>query len=319
MNRRSLTLLGAAATPVLAAAAASTLLATPAAGTAAAPTGPAAPVVTLPRPAADHPDLRGATAPVRGTVPGLTGAAAVAAAGPAADRFRAVRLAASAGVARPADTLHTDWGVFLPNSMSSGLQVTQSVLPGVTTQGSNDWLYAPTALSAGKACIEMTTAYTPTGPKLWAWDWCTTDTVGKLVNLDSDFLSTYTTTVNGLPAYSMNQTLSNASANTWTASLFNYRTHAWDTFYTSSGTQDLNFAFGWDTYEVYTDSGFFCTATAGKTVESSDIRLWINGAWTPATPTTAPLSSSPPPGSSFRCPSLRLAMVTPNSDWTARN
>lgn len=316
MNRRPLTLLAATA---LATATAATLLASPAAGAPAAPAGPAAPVATLPRPAADLPALRGATAPVLGTVPGRTGAAAVAAAGPAADRFRAARLGASAGGAQPAATLHTDWGVFLPDSMSSGLQATQSVLPGVTTQGSNDWLYAPTAKSANNSCIELTTAYTPTGPKLWAWDWCGPDTVGKLVNLDSNFMSTYTTTVNGLPAYSMNESLTNAGTNAWTVSLFNYRTHAWDTFYSKSGTEDLNFPFGWNTYEVYTDNGFFCTATAGKAIESSDIRVFANGAWTPATPTTAPLSSNPPPGSSFRCPSLRFAVVTPDSDWIARN
>jgi hypothetical protein len=38
----------------------------------------------------------------------------------------------------------------------------------VTTK--SDYVYAPTAIRAGGACMEMTTAYTPSGPSLWAWD-----------------------------------------------------------------------------------------------------------------------------------------------------
>lgn len=74
---------------------------------------------------------------------------------------------------------------------SQGLQATHAVLNVTTTGG--DFVYAPTALPPGGACTEMTTAYTPSGPKLWAWDWCGgRDTIGKIVNMDAAFQSTYT-------------------------------------------------------------------------------------------------------------------------------
>src|SRR5690348_4138327 len=70
-------------------------------GTPAAAAPPAAPG-SLPRPAADRTDLRGANAPIRGEVRGASGAAAATLAGDAATRFRTLRRSASA--------LHTAWG-----------------------------------------------------------------------------------------------------------------------------------------------------------------------------------------------------------------
>src|SRR3954451_14061525 len=51
---------------------------------------PAAAPGSLPRPAADHPEIRGADAPIRGAVRGLTGAAAAGLVGEAATRFEAL-------------------------------------------------------------------------------------------------------------------------------------------------------------------------------------------------------------------------------------
>lgn len=218
--------------------------------------------------------------------------------------------------------MHTDWGLYMPNSDADGFVATQSIVPGLTTTG-NDFLYAPTAKSPGGSCIELTTAYTTSGPLLWAWDWCGSESPGKTVAMNQAFISTYTTSVNGRPAYTMDEVLT-GSNNTWTIYLHNYQTGAWDTFYTSSGTDKSGFDFGWDTYEVWSNTdparneGYFCENSLGDTIESSGIQLYTN-AWTAANSADAPASSTPPPsGSAFDCPSLGLRLASPN-DWIATN
>ncbi|NUR70541.1 MAG: hypothetical protein HOU81_06955 [Hamadaea sp.] len=263
------------------------------------------------------------TAVTGGTVPGLTGAAAVAAAGPAADRFRELRQSSTRKAAVLAQ-LHTSWGVNFPNGQSAGMRATQSVVTGTgTTTSGGDYVYAPTAIPAGGACIEMTTAYTPSGPKLWAWDWCGgRDTVGKLTNMDSAFLAAYTTTVNGRPAYRTDIHKTSTTANTWTAYLYNYQTNVWDSYFTSTGTYDLpQFPFGWDMFEVYTSInpatgvGYYCTGLAGRAFESSSIQVLVNGVWTAANTTNAPTDGAVPSGSAFDCPALTFSVVHPNDNW----
>ncbi|MFI1769952.1 hypothetical protein ACH41H_49480 [Streptomyces sp. NPDC020800] len=200
---------------------------------------------------------------------------------------------------------------------------TQSLLPD-TSVGGGDYLYAPTAKAPGGSCIELTTAYSAKEPLLWAWDWCGSVSPGKTVRVDSDFLTTYTTTVEGRPAYTFAEALTDARTNAWSVYLYNYARESWDTFYSSSGKDKSNFDFGWDTYEVYTTTnpatgnGYICDATHGTTIESSGIRLYTS-AWVPATPEVAPLSSSPPSGAAFRCPALRLGVRSPDDDWIAVN
>lgn len=261
-----------------------------------------------------------------GTVPGLTGDAALKAAGPAAERFLALRKGTgTAGAALDAQ-LHTSWGIRMPFSGGSlGMRALQSVFSGAgTTTRGGDYVYAPTAIPAGGACIEMTTAYTPSGPRLWAWDWCGgRDTVGKLTVMDSAFLAKYTTTVNGRSAYNVDIHRTSASPNTWTALLFNYQTSVWDSYYTSSGTYDLpQFPFGWNMFEIYssiepaTGVGYYCTDMNGRAFESSSIQLLVNNVWTAATPANAPTDSTTPPlGSRFQCPQLTFSVVHANDDW----
>jgi hypothetical protein len=279
---------------------------------------------------APDPQSRLATAPAGGEVPGLTGPAAVRAAAGAADRFRTVTAArirrtaaAPASVANPAAAadLHTAWGIFFNDKASQGLQATHSVL-SMTTHG-GDFVYAPTALPPGGACTEMTTAYTPSGPKLWAWDWCGgRDTIGKIVNMDPAFLATYTTTVNGLPAYTMREVQTSASTNAWTVYLFNYATNAWDTFYATSGAKDIPGS-TWDFFEIYTTvdpatgAGYYCADANGRAIEASSVQVSQNGVWTPAGTGNSSLSS-PPAGSRFDCPALAFSAVHANDHWLAR-
>jgi len=256
-------------------------------------------------------------APVTGVVPGLTGAAAERAAGEGAVHFRELT---EARIAR-AD-LHTAWGTFFNDTASTGLQATHTVLD-ITTTGGDDWVYAPTALPPGNACIEMTTAYTPTGPKLWAWDWCGgRDTVGKLVNMDASFQAAYTTVVNGRRVYTMDEHRTSTTQNTWTAYLRNYQTGAWDVFYTSTGTKDIPGS-TWDFFEIYTTvnpstgAGYYCRDLAGTTIEATDMKVQQNGAWVPASPANSSLAS-PPAGSRFDCPSMTFSIVHANDAWRAQ-
>ena len=279
-------------------------------------------------------------APVGGTVPGLTGDAAERAAGPAVDRFRQIaedrtrrladltdRAAGVDGAAAAAAYLHMDWGIYLPQSKGVGLRATHSVFTGAqaVTHG-DDVVYAPTALPAGGSCIEMTTAYLSDGPVVWAWNWCNgSHGVAKLVKIDSSFLSTYTTTVNGYPAYTMDAHQTVASNNTWTAYLFNYRTRAWDTFYTSSGTYDLkSYTYGWDIFEIYstvdpaTGNAYYCAGMNGRKFETSDLQVMVNGVWTAASASNSYPVSTNPSGSRFDCPTLRFTLEHANDHWIAQ-
>jgi hypothetical protein len=309
----------------------------------AAAANPADGSTTLARPANDRSAQRGADAPVLGTVPGLTGAAAERAAGAAATRFRSMATdrgrqmrAAAAGTgidragraALAADDLHTAWGTAFAQPTGKGLKATHSVFTGAAavTHG-GDVVYAPTSLPSGGACMEMTTAYTSGGPVLWAWDWCGGNAgVGKLVNIDAGFLTTYTTTVNGQAAYSTDIHQTNPTSNTWSSYLYNYQTHAWDVFYTSSGTYDLgDKGFGWDMFEIYstrnpaTNAAWYCSSMAGERFEASSIQINLNSTWSAATSANSySYGDPPPPGSQFDCPALTFTMVHANDDWTAQ-
>jgi hypothetical protein len=235
--------------------------------------------------------------------------------------------AARPGAVTAAAQLHTDWGVNLPNNVTAGLHATQSVVAGATATNGGDFVYAPTAIPASGACIEITTAYTPSGPDLWAWDWCGgRDGVGKLVALDSTFLATYTTTVNGHPAYNLDEHKTSTTANTWTAYLYDFKTQAWDTFFTSTGTYDLpQYPFGWDMFEVYTTpnpstgAGYYCQDMNGKVFESSGIQLQSGSSWVAAASGNSSFDSVPPaPGSSLDCPALAFSIKHANDDWAGQ-
>jgi hypothetical protein len=262
-------------------------------------------------------------------VPGLTGAAALQAVGNAADRFRAltaarISLLTGTRAAKPAlaaEEIHDAWGTYFVDSAGKGLTATHSVQT-ITVHG-GDVIYAPTALPPGGACTEITTAYTDGGAVLWAWDWCGgRDTIGKVVNLDSAFIAKYTTTVNGLPSYTMRETQTSTSNNAWTVYLYNYSTSAWDTFYATSGTKDIP-AVSWDFFEIYsvdnpsTGVGYFCGDGAGKSFEASSIQVGKNDTWVAADDTNSDLGT-PPAGSTFNCPSLTFTPVNQNDHWIAK-
>jgi hypothetical protein len=261
-------------------------------------------------------------------VPGLTGAAALRAAGPAADRFRemtAARVSLLTGKPGAAPALaaevHDAWGTYFVDSAGKGLTATHSVQ--TITVRAGDVIYAPTALPPGGACTEMTTAYTADGPLLWAWDWCGgRDTIGKVVNIDAAFLAKYTTTVNGLPSYTMRETQTSTSSNAWRVDLYNFSTSVWDIFYATSGVKDIP-AVSWDFFEIYstidpsTGVGHFCTDGAGKAFEASSIQVGKNDGWVAADDSNSDLGT-PPAGSTFNCPKLTFTAVHDNDHWITK-
>lgn len=317
-------------------------LATPAL---AAPASPAVPV--------SSPSLRAAIPSARAphsgkVVPGLTGALARRNDPPASasQRFaqlngashaaahRAAGAAGSAGDVRPglvgwSGDFHGYWGTD-PGQTIYGAQATQSLNPAlVAPKTGSQFIYAPTLDPSGIDTIEMTTIYDAGGNYVGAWDWGAANPgFAKTAAINSGFLATYATKVNGVYFYSVQNVQTNATANTWTAYLYNYTTKTWDTFYSSSNTGKLsNSGGGWDMDEVYTaynsstGEGDYCTGTYGDTFESTGLqyRLSSGGAWTPATTANSVTNLAYPRGADLGCANLDYALPASNSTFSVTN
>ncbi len=285
--------------------------------------------------------------PVSGRlVPALRGEAARAAAGPLVseqfrklgesrhsdradiDRANADQPVGATTIPPWTGSLHAGWGAF-PNVASDGAQATHTVNPSIHISASNpDVVYAPTLDPSGKTCIEVTTFYWQGGNGVGAWDWCAASPGFATVSwIDTNFVNTYTTTVQGLPAYTVLDVQTNAVTNSWTAYLYNYTTSTWDALFTSADPAKLtNLHGGWDMFEVYTNynaatgQGYYCTETVGAQFHATGIQIKVGGTWSLLTTSN---SSITPPGSvssaSFGCNGLTFAVPTANSYWKVTN
>ncbi|MEU5691767.1 carbohydrate-binding protein [Actinosynnema sp. NPDC020468] len=266
-------------------------------------------------------------APRGGEVPGLVGAQARAAAGPAADKFlelRRKRTAERPPATSAAAQKHTFWGPEPQlNSGADGLVVTQSVTPSLRLSNTSDVVYAPTMKPTGHSCVEVVTAYgLGQAAQVWAWDWCRSVSPAKVVTINSSFLANYTTTVDGHPAYTVQEVRTNASANTWTASLYNVKTKAWDALFTQSGSDQSTLDEGWDIFEIYathnnaTGNAYYCSDARGAVFQSSSIKLRVGGQWVDATATNSPLKpTTNPRPSDYDCSTLKFELLSPNTNW----
>jgi hypothetical protein len=245
-------------------------------------------------------------------VPGRTGEAARRAAGAAGEHFGQLR-----GGAKPlaAGSVHWSWGIFPKTTPALGVMATQSINPNLKLSSTgNDFLYTPTLMPGGTQCIEVTTIYDNGKVQVGAWNWCASSpSFEKVAAADSTFMSTYTTTVHHLPAYTIRNVQTDAATNTWTASLYNQKTKAWDTFFTSHGTsQRAGMDKGWDMWEIYantdpsTGNAYYCSEAKGTTFESSNLQVsFTAGVWQSASSdTTEFLPSTNPSGAAYLCPSL---------------
>jgi hypothetical protein len=323
-------------------------LAAPALATTARPAKPAAP-------AASRSAIPRASAPHSGKmVPGVTGAAARKQDPPMSASRRFAQLNATshaaardsgaasantgAGLRLPAakasavkpDALtswtgafHGYWGTF-PSQTIYGAQATQSLNPSIVAPKSgSQFIYSPTLDPSGIDTIEMSTIYDAGGNYVGAWDWGAANPgFAKTAAINATFLATYTTLIGGRHFYTVQNVQTNATANTWTAYLFNYKTQSYDTFYSSSNKSKLsNSGGGWDMDEIYTDynsatgEGDYCTLTKGDVFESTNLkyRLSSGGAWTPATIANSTMSPAYPRGSDLGCEDNSYTRITPNS------
>ncbi|TDQ00243.1 carbohydrate-binding protein [Labedaea rhizosphaerae] len=241
---------------------------------------------------------------VVGAKPGTTATAA-------ADRFRELRSHRAPAIKA---SIHDDWGTYTSGAAVTGQDAVQSVYSDLSVSG--DTLYAPTMKAPG-SCVELVTTYTGGVRQVWAWDWCVSVNVARSVTIDGTFRANYVTSVNGHDSYHGRVEQTDASRNTWTAWLFNYRTGQWDTFYTQSGTDQSRDGRSWNIFEIYASgdtTAQYCTALGSRVIESSSYRIRLNGAWTAAgTGNTSVLSNSS--SNNFLCPGLTRTVVHPNDDW----
>lgn len=259
------------------------------------------------------------------------GAAAVRAAGAAAADFRQAakdRFSAAGGAPghSPAATvLHRWWGSFPDAQAGTGLMATQSVSSTFRLSHSGDVLYAPTMDPPENSCIEVVTVHNHKVAQVWAWDWCSTIAPAAIVSMNASFLATYTTTVNGQPAYTVKDVQTSTSPNTWTAYLFNQTTQAWDTLFTSSGNSQTGLPYGWDMFEFYsglnTATGHtdVCDdlAKSGITITSTSLQVLNGTTWHPATAADSPWRpSAQPHPSNYKCPNIHFTTLVPTSAWS---
>lgn len=263
------------------------------------------------------------SAPVSGRlVPALRGAEAAKASAYVTEKFRQLSDARARDLPPWTGSLHNGWGAF-PFEASNGAQATHSVDPTIQIPSGNpDVIYAPTLDPSGKTCIEVTTYYWQGGNAVGAWDWCAESPGFAAVRgIDANFIATYTTTVNGQPAYQVRDIQTDATTNSWTAYLFNYTTNSWDALYTSANTSKLTETHGgWNMFEVYTEydattgEGYYCAETAGRTWFATDMRIRFGSTWETLTTANSDIAASPDPAD-FGCENLTFSVPTPNSTW----
>jgi len=195
-----------------------------------------------------------------------------------------------------------------------GACATQSISTNLTVRSSSTTIYSPTMYPPGNSCIELVTVYVTNERAVGAWDWCNGVTFRKEVPLDSNFVSTYT---DGASNYTARVYRTAASGNSWTAYLLNYRTNAWDSFYTSRGTSQTGRDTGWVIDEEYSDingsTASACADRAGKRFESQNISVYNGSGWVTASSANADGRWD---GGSFYC-STRTFKRTDWSHWRA--
>lgn len=218
---------------------------------------------------------------------------------------------------KPQVDIHPAQGTsFLAQSGADGSCATQSVSTSLAVQDGYTTIYTPTMYPPGGSCVELVTVYTQSVRAVSAWDWCKSVAFAASVPVNSSFLSTYT---NGSGAYTGRVIRTSTASNTWSASLYNYATGAWDTLFTQSGTNQSGRTDGWDIEELYSTVGtsgqaYSCADMAGLTFESSGISVRDNGVWSAASSANSDTHYDSASGS-FYCPGRSYQMVSAYTHW----
>jgi hypothetical protein len=231
-------------------------------------------------------------------------------------------IAASKGASGDSiDTIHPSDGTSF-NASDSGSQASQSVSLKIHVGNQGTTLYTPTTYpSAGGtpgSCIEMSTAYFYGKQVVAAWDWCKAINFVAEVKIDKAFMKTYTKK----HYYSTQIIQTNASNNTWTSYLYNYKTKTWQQFFQQNGTGQIGAGYqGWDVYELYSEldgngQSYACADLQGKRVAAKGIMVGVNGTLVPADSTNAGQAYDHP-NSDFHCNSFSYNMINPLNHWKA--
>ncbi|MCT9092316.1 carbohydrate-binding protein [Streptomyces sp. ASQP_92] len=225
--------------------------------------------------------------------------------------------------AERAEPTHDWWGVFPQPGTHDGITATHTVDPAYRVSDADNFTYAPTT-KAQNSCMEVVTAYWNSGNEIWAWDWCGAGGPAKTVTVDADFKAKYAQPAGRELAYSVQLVRDNASRNTWSSYLYNYRSAQWELLYRQSGRDQSGLAHGWDMFEIYasvnpsTGTGYYCSEARDTVFDSSAIQLRHNGAWKPASPSDSPWTDDNPSGRDFLCPALKFVEAGADDHWTVR-
>ena len=228
---------------------------------------------------------------------------------------------------RPNAQLHAWWGSFPGTNSGNGVMATQTLAPSLRLSHAADILYAPTMTGANNDCIEVVTVHTTRQPQIWAWDWCNLIAPGAKVNVNQAFLKAYATNVNGRKAYTTEEVQTSKTTNSWTAYLYNYQTKAWDSLFTSAGTDQSGLSYGWDMFEFYsatnpgTGNTYVCgdLQNVGTTAESSSLQIRSGSTWQLANSGDSMWSPEAHPNpADYNCPDMKFHIVKNNYDWTVR-
>lgn len=157
------------------------------------------------------------------------------------------------------------------------------------------YLYAPTLLAPGDACIEMTMAHFgyPTTHQLWAWDWChgpfQYGTQGAYWDLtSSNFQSNYVRTYNGKPTIAVSVVTPNTghtAGQCWYMDIYNYNLGGYQELFSSCGYSVTGWgSFGWSMWEEHfltTDT--YCPAVASVGAAALSFAHPSTSGWSPIT------------------------------------
>ena len=200
-----------------------------------------------------------------------------------------------------------------------GSQATQSVSTKIKPGDPGTTLYTPTMYPSGGStagsCIEMSTAYFHTSQVVAAWDWCKAINFVAQVTINRAFMKTYTQ--NG--SYSTQITQTNASNNTWTSYLYNYKTNTWEKFFSQNGSSQVGLDGGLGHLRALHEhqgqrAELRLRRPGGQAHPGQDIMVGVNGTFVMADPTNAGHAYDHPLGE-FDCKAMRYHIVTPYSHW----
>lgn len=287
----------------------------------ASPTG-----LTTPSPAPrTHGVVPDPNAPHVGTVAGLQTGPDISIRNPSSvHAFRVLHHSMLSGKSPRGDditTIHPSDGTSFDAS-TMGSQATQSVSTKIHVGNQGTTLYTPTMYpSAGNSdgsCVEMSTAYFFGSQYVAAWDWCVAINFVAQVPIDKAFMKTYTRH----HYYSTQIVQTNASDNTWTSYLYNYKTKQWQKFFSQHGQSEIGPGTpGWDVYELYSEldgngQSYACQDLEGKRVAAKNIMVGVNGNLVKADDSNAGQVYDHPDGD-FHCDSFSYSMIKPLYHWKA--